>query len=92
MEKWFLHLSVGAGMQDYKVIEVGTKEDAEKEAYGYCYELATDFDYDNDLDYFGDLDQIGRDWDEDTQEYGDVSEMEYYAELYDPEEHDDYLR
>ena len=91
MKKWFLHLSVGAGMQDYKVIEAETLEDAEKEARDYCYDLALDYGYDTDQDYFGDLDQVGKDWDDDTEEYEQVSEMEYYAEPYDPEEHDVYL-
>ena len=92
MKKWFVRLSVGAGMKDYVILEAGTLEEAEKEARDYCYDLALEYEYDTDQDYFGDLDQVGRDWDEDLQEYSDVSEMEYYAELYDPEVHDDYLR
>lgn len=57
-----------------------------------CINLAQQYGYDQDEDYFGELDSLGKDWDEDTEEYEDVSELSYYVVEYYPEEHDDYLQ
>lgn len=70
--------------------EFDSAEEAEAWARDECLDLADSYGYYNDEDYFGDLDQLYREdsWDEETEEYTDISELEYYVEEYDPEEHD----
>ena len=91
MNKYFAHISCGNGMKDYLLIEAEGEEEAEEDARQECIDLADSYGYEQDLDHFGDNDQLGKDWDEEEEEYGDTQELEYWVELYDPEEHDDYL-
>ncbi len=95
MEKknWFSKISCGHGMTKYELIENKTYDQADQWAREDCIEWASSYGYYTDLDYFGDLDQLYRDgsWDEETEEYLDVTELDYYIEEYNPEKHDDHL-
>ena len=92
-QKWFAEISCGNGMTKWELIEDCDYEQAESWAREDCVDWASSFSYYQDEDYFGDLDQLYKEgsWDEESEEYGDVSELDYYVEEYDPEEHDDYL-
>lgn len=90
-QKWFAEISCGNGMTKWELIEGCDYEEAERLAREDCIDFAQECGYEQDEDYFGELDSLGKDWDEETEEYGDVSELDYYVEEYDPEEHDDYL-
>lgn len=89
-KKYFIKCSVGAGMTSTALEEFDSAEEAESWARDECLDLADSYGYYNDEDYFGDLDQLYREdsWDEETEEWTDISELEYYVEEYDPEEHD----
>lgn len=90
---WFATISCGNGMTKWEKYENMTQEEADNHARLDCIDWAECFGYYQDIDYFGDYDQLGKDssWDDETEEYYDVSELEYYVEEYDPEEHDGYL-
>tara|TARA_Y100000588_G_scaffold170332_1_gene184139 strand:- start:8702 stop:8992 length:291 start_codon:yes stop_codon:yes gene_type:complete len=90
---WFAKISCGAGMTKWEKYENMTQAEADDHARLDCIDWAESFGYYQDIDYFGDYDQLGKDgsWDDETEEYGDISELEYYVEYYDPEEHDGYL-
>lgn len=93
MIKWVAKLSCGNGMNAAELIEAGTEEAADMLARQFCIDLASSYGYYQDLDLFGDYDQLYNEssWDEDDEEYTDISELEYYVEIYDPEEHDGHL-
>ena len=92
-QNWFATISCGNGMTKWELIEDCTFSEAEEWAREDCIDWAQGFGYYQDLDYFGDYDQLYKDgsWDEDTEEYTDVAELDYCVEEYNPEEHDDYL-
>lgn len=89
-KKYFIKCSVGAGMNSCELEVFKSYDEAENYARESCLELASEYGYYNDEDYFGDLDQLYQEdsWDEETEEYTDLGELEYYVEEYDPEEHD----
>jgi hypothetical protein len=78
-------------MTTYMIIEAKDEEAAALDARYECIEWADSFGYEQDLDYFGDSDQLGKAWDDEYGEYIYTSELECWVELYDPEEHDEYL-
>jgi len=88
--KWIAKLSCGNRMGSAELIEADTEEDADALARQFCIDLASIYGYYQDLDLFGDYDQLYEEasWDEDEEEYTNISELEYYVEIYDPEEHD----
>lgn len=91
MNKYFATISAGAGMKTWIVVYAPDVETAEEEARGECIEWAESFGYKQDEDFFGDLDQLGKEWNNEEEGYSDVSELEYYAVPYDSEKHKDWL-
>lgn len=93
MIKYFAKMTVGAGMHSAELIEAKDEEEALSHARELCIDLASSYGYYQDEDYFGEQDSIYQEdsWDEETEEYTDISDLEYYVEVYDPEEHDGYL-
>lgn len=91
--KYFIKCSVGEGMNSTELVDLDSYDEAEGYAREQCLELASEYGYYNDEDYFGDLDQLYNEdsWDEETEEYTDQSELEYYVEEYVPDEHDGLL-
>lgn len=92
-QNWFATISCGHGMTKWELIENCTFEEAESWAREDCIDWASSFGYYQDGDYFADNDQLYKEdsWNEDTKEYTDIAELDYYVEEYDPEEHDGYL-
>lgn len=90
MKKWYAEMTCGAGMQSAELVEALTEDSADAIARELCMELASSYGYYQDLDLFGDLDQLYQEdsWDEDDEEYMEISSMEYFVEEYNPEEHD----
>ena len=56
-----------------------------------CVEHAQSYGFEQNKEVFGDLDTVGRDYDEDLEEYSETGFIDSSIELYDPEKHDDYL-
>lgn len=89
---WFATISCGVGMIKWEKYENMTSEEATDYARSDCIDFSQEYGYEQDEDHFSELDSLGRNWDEETEEYEDVSELDYYIEEYDPEEHDGYLQ
>lgn len=90
MIKWFTRVSCGCGMSDATVEEAKDETEALSHARELCIDLSSSYGYYQDEDYFGECDSLYQEdsWDEETEEYTDISDLEYYVEVYDPEEHD----
>lgn len=90
-KKYFYKVSLGfVGCDQTGLIETDKSSDY---IDGYLREQAIDnassYGYEQDSDHFeGDCDQVGKDWDEDEEDYLSQGELEYWFEDYDPEEHD----
>lgn len=88
MAKYFYRVSCGPGMDRTGIIETEAETAVIDE---YLYQLAldnaSDFGYETDEDHFGDLETVGRDWDDELEEYDDQSELQYGFDPYDEEEH-----
>ena len=93
MEKFFVHCTIGAGMNSYQLVEESSYDKAEELARSLCVELAESYGYYQSEEYFGELDSVAREesWDEDDEEYGDVGFLGYETSYYTPDEHDGYL-
>ncbi|QXN60189.1 hypothetical protein KUA24_122 [Vibrio phage HNL01] len=92
--KYFAKISCGIGMTTYAVLEEVDLESAEIRARNLCIDLADDYGYHQDEEYLDTLDQVVREdsWCEESEEYLDVEELEYTVDIYNPEQHDNYLR
>lgn len=93
MEKFFIHCTIGAGMNSYHLVEEDSYEKAEELARSLCIELSESYGYYQNEDYFGERDSVAQEdsWDEDEEEYTDIGFLEYETAYYTPDEHDDYL-
>lgn len=93
MEKFFIHCTIGAGMNSYHLIEEGSYGKAEEVARGLCIELADSYGYYQSEEHFGELDSVAREdsWNEDDEDYDDIGFLEYETSYYSPDEHDGYL-
>ena len=90
MNKYFYTVTIGPGMDQTGLIKTKLSTD---EIYKYLRTLsienAESFGYYQDEDYFdGYMDSVGRNWDDEEECYEDERNLEYWFELYDPEEHD----
>ena len=93
MKKFFIHCTIGTGMNSYHLIESDSYCAAEEEARLFCIELAESYGYYQNEDYFGERDSVAEEdsWDEDEEDYGNIGFLEYETSYYTPEEHDGYL-
>lgn len=90
--KFFAELSFGlVGCKSCEVIEADSLAEAEITAYQLAVENAESYGYYQDEDHFGDLDTVGKDWDEDEECYEQEGFIDFYVEPYEPEKHDPYL-
>jgi hypothetical protein len=91
--KYFVSGGLGLCGYDFaKVIDVDSAEIAEEEARRLCIENADMYGFQQDPDHFGGVyDYLGREWDEDLEEYEEEGELVYEAVRYVPELHDDEL-
>lgn len=89
--KYYIRCEIGSGMFTDELIEARSKEHAEGLARVMCIELADSYGYYQDEDYFGELDSVGKDYNDEEGFYENEAFMEYYAELYDSERHDELL-
>lgn len=90
MNKYFYTVTIGTRMDATGLIQTKLSTD-EIDQYlrVLAIENAESFGYYQDEDYFGGfLDSVGRDWDDEEECYADERDLEYWFELYDPEEHD----
>ena len=92
-KKWFATLSCGLGMVQWEIVEAYTYKEADREARQLCIDFASSYGYEQDYEYFGDYDQLCKEdsWCEEEEEYTDISELDYFVEDYNPEEHGGYL-
>jgi hypothetical protein len=86
------YVSGGLGLVGHdfsEVIDVESAEIAEEEARRLCIENAEMYGFYQDPDHFGGVyDYLGREWDEETEEYEEEGELVYEAVRYVPESHD----
>lgn len=88
MARYFYEVSVGPGMSRTGIIDSDGGDDSINEwLRDQALDNASDFGFDTDEDHFGDLDTVGREWDDELDDYEEQSELIYYYEDYDPEEH-----
>ena len=89
MNKYFYRVSIGlSGCDSTGIIEAETEDQALEYAIEEAIQNAESYGFYQDEEYFGDLDQVGSEWDEDDQWYNQSGYLDYYVELYIPEEHD----
>jgi hypothetical protein len=92
MNKYFARLSFhNPGYDSCTLIEADSFDEAYSIAWEETAELAGTFGFEQNDDHFGDLDTVGKDWDEEEEEYGDTGSLDPLVELYDPAKHDGYL-
>ncbi len=89
-KKYFYTLSLGmSGCDRTGLIETDKNED---DICDYlrqqAIENAEDYGYEQDVNHFDSYDQVGKDWDDEEEDYLSQGELEYWFENYDPEEHD----
>ena len=89
MKKWFVDVSFGyVGCHCRDVIEAETLDDAINDAYIMSIENAESFGYYQDEEHFGELDSVGKDFDEDEGEYEYTGFLDVFVEPYDAEKHE----
>ena len=93
MEKFFIHCTIGAGMNSYSLVEAESYKKAENEARQLCIELAESYGYYQNEEHFGELDSVADEdsWEEDEGDYSNVGFLEYETSYYTPDDHDGYL-
>lgn len=92
MKTWFVTLEFGiGGCRGYDLVEADTVDEAYIEAYEKCIEWAESYGYEQNQDYFGDLDSVGREWDEEEECYCEEGFLDPGVVEYNPERHDGYL-
>jgi hypothetical protein len=90
--KWFATLDFGfPSMQGHALIEAETESEAWDIAYEQTIEQASGYGFEQDEDYFDCLDDVGADWDDEDESYGQTGQIAPGVEPYDPIEHGDYL-
>ena len=89
MNKWFVEVSFGyVGCYSRDVIEADSEEAARNDGYIMAIENAESHGFYQDEEHFGDLDTVGRNFDEDECEYYEVGHLDVHVEPYVPEKHD----
>jgi hypothetical protein len=95
MKKYFVSVNFGiCGCYANHLIEAESLEAAKKEAFDLAVENAESYGFYLDEDYFGDLCQVGKDpdyEDEIVAEYGEIGELDWVVEEYNPKKHNSYL-
>lgn len=88
----FFKATVGlgiCGVQDEQYFEADSVKEAEEIARELASDLAEQYGFEQNEEVFGDLDTIGRDFDEDSEEYEEVGTLGYYVEEVSQEEYED---
>lgn len=89
MAKYFVYAGFGyVGCNISELIEADSDEEATQMARETAYSNADAHGFYPDEEHFGDCETVACDFDEETEEYTAEGQLEYYAELYDPEKHD----
>ncbi len=89
MAKFFVEVSFGyVGCYSRDVIEADSEEEARNDAYIMAIENAESFGFYQDEEHFGDLDSVGKDFDEDESDYLETGFLYFHVEPYVPEKHD----
>lgn len=97
MKKYFVTLSLGlCGYDSSLALYAESMEEAEKDARQECIDFAEMYGFYQDEDHFGDLDRVGRPWDDEESAddageecpYQEEGTLEYEAVLFDPELHE----
>ena len=92
MTKWFYSVSFGFyGAYSTGIIEAETEDQAMEEARELAIENAESFGFNQDPEFFGDYDQVGRKFDDESGSYDEEGTLDYYVEPYEPEKHDDLI-
>jgi hypothetical protein len=92
MKKYFATLNFGfPGCESHELIVADTEEEAQDIAYDMCIDLASSYGFEQDEYHFGDRDTVGKDWDEDAEDYVETGFLDPSVEEYDPLVHDNYL-
>jgi len=89
MAKYYYEISIGfAGMDKLGAIETDLSDNEILEwLREEAIEHAMSYGFEQDEMYFGDLDQVGSEWDEDEQCYLNEGYLEYWYEDYNEEAH-----
>lgn len=89
MAKWFVEVGFGyVGCYGRDVFEAETEEEARDYAYIMSIQNAESFGFYQDEEHFGELDSVGKDFDEDEGEYLETGSLDFHVEPYVPEKHD----
>lgn len=92
MEKFFAEINICCGVECAVVVEASTFSKAEEEIRKLVIDFADEYGFQQDEDHFGGcLDSLGKDWDEEDQEYEEVGNLDYHVEYYFSEEHEGLL-
>lgn len=91
MNKYFCKVSAGSGTEAYQVIEEINEDIANESARDIAIQNAESFGYEQDIDHFSDWDTVGKEWDDEEEDYLCIQDLEWIVEEYCPEEHDDCL-
>jgi hypothetical protein len=89
--KYLCTLDIANGVKAWELVDADNEDMAEARARELCIDLADSYGFEQNLDFFGDYDTLGREWDDDEEEYQDTGFLEYYVEPYDEEEHSGYI-
>lgn len=90
--KWFTKLSLDTvGHSTYCVIEADNEDEALGLAREECISFAESYGYYQDEDHFGELDSVGKDFDEEADEYEQTGFLDYTVVPYVHKYHGNYV-